>query len=74
MHNTVLVGHHYAQKNTNNANKTRVLLQKRRDAFELKLMLLCLYFVQHIMFFHCNVLKCIAMLLINNPLLVECNC
>ena len=25
--NTIAVGHHYAQTNTNNVNKTRVLLQ-----------------------------------------------
>ena len=26
-HNTIYVGHHYAQTNTNNVNKTRALLQ-----------------------------------------------
>ena len=26
-HNTICVGHHYTQTNTNNVNKTRVLLQ-----------------------------------------------
>ena len=26
-HNTICVGHHYAQTNTNNVNKTRALLQ-----------------------------------------------
>ena len=26
-HNTICVGHYYAQARTNNANKTRVLLQ-----------------------------------------------
>ena len=26
-HNTTYVGHHYTQTNTNNVNKTRVLLQ-----------------------------------------------
>ena len=30
-HNTICVGHHYAQTNTNNENKTRVLLQTTGD-------------------------------------------
>ena len=27
-HNTICVGHHYTQTNTNNVNKTRALLEK----------------------------------------------
>ena len=30
-HNTICVGHHYAQTNTNNENKTWVLLQTTGD-------------------------------------------
>jgi uncharacterized membrane protein YidH (DUF202 family) len=30
-HNTICVGHHYTQANTNNVNKTRTLLQTTGD-------------------------------------------
>ena len=30
-HNTICIGHHYAQVNTNNVNKTRALLQTIGD-------------------------------------------
>ena len=38
-HNTLCVGHHYLQANTNNANKTRVLLQTTGGNDELNIVL-----------------------------------
>ena len=33
-HNTICVGHHYQQANTNNVNKTWALLQATKDKYE----------------------------------------
>jgi len=41
-HNTICVGHHNTQTNTNNGNKTRVLLQTTGGKYEL---FITLYFV-----------------------------
>jgi hypothetical protein len=38
-HNTTCVGHHYAQANTNNVNKTLTLLQTTGDRFHAEIVI-----------------------------------